>query len=203
MPGYPEFREKSVSWTWFRLGPEYDPDPARRKAFSGQQFPVHAFDDLCKQTSPRWRQSSQQTEEAYDEYVCSFPDGCVILSHSQGGRFSTAAAHSRPDFVKAHISLEPFYLSPPHKELDLSLVEHIPQLFICGDYLDADPAWIEHRDMSLAYVSALKARGADATLVELPSIGIKGNSHMIHNDRNSDDIADFIQKWMHERGLMK
>jgi len=38
-------------------------------------------------------------------------------------------------------------------------------------------------------------------VVDLPKAGIKGNSHMIMMDRNSDQVAELIQKWLADRGL--
>lgn len=40
--------------------------------------------------------------------------------------------------------------------------------------------------------------GGHATLWRLPEKGIKGNSHMIMQDRNNLQIADLILKWMEE-----
>ena len=42
---------------------------------------------------------------------------------------------------------------------------------------------------------------AAPTSIDLPDIGLKGNSHMIMMDRNSDQVADLIQKWLLGKGL--
>ena len=34
-------------------------------------------------------------------------------------------------------------------------------------------------------------------------MGITGNTHMVMMDTNSDQVAQMIQKWMADRGLMK
>ena len=34
-------------------------------------------------------------------------------------------------------------------------------------------------------------------------MGVSGNGHMMMMDRNSDQIAQMIQKWMADKGLMK
>jgi hypothetical protein len=34
-------------------------------------------------------------------------------------------------------------------------------------------------------------------------MGVAGNTHMMMMDRNSDQVAGLIQKWMTEKGLMQ
>jgi hypothetical protein len=38
-------------------------------------------------------------------------------------------------------------------------------------------------------------------VVDLPDAGIKGNSHMLMMDKNNDQVADLIQKWLLDKGL--
>ena len=45
--------------------------------------------------------------------------------------------------------------------------------------------------------------GGKIDFVSLPEKGIKGNGHMMMMDTNSDQVAELIQKWMTDRGLMK
>jgi hypothetical protein len=39
--------------------------------------------------------------------------------------------------------------------------------------------------------------------VSLPETGIKGNGHMLMMDTNSDQVAELVQKWMADHGLMQ
>ena len=39
--------------------------------------------------------------------------------------------------------------------------------------------------------------------VDLPDLGIKGNTHMPMMDKNSDQVAQVIQDWMAKQGLMR
>ena len=39
--------------------------------------------------------------------------------------------------------------------------------------------------------------------MSLPEKGIKGNGHMLMMDTNSDQVAEVVQKWMADRGLMQ
>jgi hypothetical protein len=40
-------------------------------------------------------------------------------------------------------------------------------------------------------------------LVHLPSVGIKGNSHFLMQEKNNQQIMDLAVKWLHEKGLDK
>jgi len=37
--------------------------------------------------------------------------------------------------------------------------------------------------------------------IELPEIGIYGNTHFLMSDLNNIQIADLLSKWMKEKGL--
>ena len=46
------------------------------------------------------------------------------------------------------------------------------------------------------FVDKLKAAGGDAEMMYLPARGIKGNSHMLMQDRNNLQLADLILTWI-------
>ena len=48
----------------------------------------------------------------------------------------------------------------------------------------------------------LKDAGGSVDVVDLPDVGIKGNSHMMMMDKNSDEIAGMIQKWLVDKKLV-
>ena len=56
-------------------------------------------------------------------------------------------------------------------------------------------------DMAKKFVAAVNRHGGDATLVELPKIGITGNTHFLMGDLNNDKLADLMAKWLHEKKL--
>ena len=37
---------------------------------------------------------------------------------------------------------------------------------------------------------------------DLPKMGIKGNTHMLMMDRNSDEIAKLVSDWIGKQGLV-
>ncbi len=50
------------------------------------------------------------------------------------------------------------------------------------------------------YGNAIRAAGGTVDWVNLLVVGIKGNSHMLMQDKNSDQVAEVIQKWLVGKG---
>lgn len=57
--------------------------------------------------------------------------------------------------------------------------------------------------MAKQFVEAINRHGGDATLVHLPDIGIKGNSHFLMQEKNNAEIMQLVLNWLHEKGLDK
>ena len=200
----PFFRTKKEAWELFRIGPKdsYDTDSSRRKAHTeGTQFPVAAFDQFAKQSVPRWATNDAATQAAYDQLVQRVCP-CVIVVHSQGGNFTFNAALKAPGKVKAVIAIEPSGAPNPEKT-DLGPLRDVPHLFVWGDYLDREALWQKITPAIDKYEQTLRKQGTPVDRIDLPKLGIKGNSHMLMMDKNSDDIARLVQDWMVKQGLTK
>ena len=57
--------------------------------------------------------------------------------------------------------------------------------------------------MKVLLVNGINRRGGDVTLVHLPDIGIKGNSHFLMQEKNNKQIMELALKWLDEKGLSK
>ena len=200
--GEPVFRTKQEAWEAFRIGPDgsYATDPAARKAHSGQGFPLAAFDAFAMQSVPRWVSNDAKTQAAYNALVAKVCP-CVIVVHSQGGNFGFNAALAAPEKVKALIAVEPS--GAPPETANLVAVKDVPQLIVWGDFVPQSELWTKLIQASTNYHKALAAMGGKVDWVSLPDKGIKGNGHMLMMDTNSDQIAELIQTWMSDRGLMR
>ncbi|MBP2658393.1 MAG: esterase [Firmicutes bacterium] len=197
----PIFRTKKESWESFRIGPTYDDDPAKRIPYSGGLFPAESFDQFMKSAIPRWTTNNQATQEAYDKLVQTVGPS-VIVVHSQSGAFGERAVLNAPEKVKAVVLLEPSGAPDPTKE-NLALIKNIPHLYIWGDNIDKYPTWPKYYANVARYRDALIKTGVPVTWIELPKMGIKGNSHMLMMDKNSDQIAEIVQKWLESQKIMK
>jgi hypothetical protein len=58
------------------------------------------------------------------------------------------------------------------------------------------------RQADVTFGDAVRAAGGSVDVVDLPAACIKGNSHMLMMDKNNGEIADLIQKWLSEKGLV-
>jgi pimeloyl-ACP methyl ester carboxylesterase len=201
--GKPMFRPKGEAWELFRFGPvgSYNVDPAKRTAYPGVQFPVDKLDDFAKQLTPRWSTTDALTQRAYDELVervCP----CAIVVHSQGGNFGYNMVLHNPNKIKALVLLEPTG-APDPATADKSASAKTPQLAIWGDNIEGDKIWMPNRQASASWRDAVKSAGGTFDWIELPKLGIAGNTHMMMMDRNSDQVADIVQNWLKGHGSMK
>ena len=194
--GEPFFRTKKEAWELFRIGPvdSYQTNPAQRKSWPETQFPTAAFDQFVKQGVPRWSTNDAATQRAYDELVQKFCP-CVIIVHSQGGNFAFNAALNAPDKIRAIAAIEPSGAPDPSKT-DLARLKAVPHLFVWGDYLDTHDLWKKITPAIARYRDGLRAAGSSVTEISLPGRGIRGNSHMLMMDRNSDEIAGIVKHWL-------
>jgi pimeloyl-ACP methyl ester carboxylesterase len=196
----PQFLTKANPFERFRIGQgpgSWNADPAKMRALPGTQFPVEAYDDFVKQIVPRWLDTDDAIIAAYTalvDKVCP----CAILFHSQAGAFGFRVAQARPDKVKALVAVEPAVAGDKDKAANLKA---IPVLFVYGDNIATDSRWPKMRQIGLDYGEALRAAGGKVDVVNLPEVGIKGNSHMMMMDRNNGQIADLIDTWLAVKGL--
>ena len=186
----------------FRIGDgagSWSTDPSKRRLLPGSQFPVEAYESYMKQQVPRWLTTDDAIVAAYlalVDKVCP----CVLLVHSQGGAFGFKVAEQRPDKVKAIVAIESATAGDVAKAAAL---KSTPTLMVFGDYVDEHPRWSTFKKIDTEYANAVRAAGGTVDWINLPDIGIKGNSHMLMQDKNNAEIADVIQKWLVGKSLVE
>lgn len=198
--GDPVFLPLGDPWERFRVGPigSWNDDKAKRVTYPGVQFPIDAYEQFMKQGVPRWVTTDEQIVAAYIalvDKVCP----CVVLVHSQAGSFGFKVAEARPDKVKALIAVEP---SATGAKENVAALRDIPIVVIYGDNAKDHPRWGKIRQNVVNYVGAIREAGGKAEVIDLPDIGIKGNTHMVMMDKNSDEVAEVMQKWLVSKGFV-
>ncbi len=124
--------------------------------------------------------------------------GAVLVSHSQSGIYPFQTAALDRTGIRALVAIEPAACPDPAKD-DLAPYKDLPILVLFGDYVDASPRWAPRLKQCRSFVAAANAAGGRAELILLPEIGIHGNSHMLMQDKNSLDIADWLAGWIEKR----
>jgi hypothetical protein len=124
--------------------------------------------------------------------------GAILMGHSESGFFPQQAALLNPAGIRGMISIE--MPCPDLSAEQIGTLAKIPTLVMFGDHLgdvQSGPAnWAQSLDTCNTYVKKVKDAGGDAVMMYLPQMGIKGNSHMLMQDRNSLQLADLIIDWI-------
>ncbi len=63
--------------------------------------------------------------------------------------------------------------------------------------------WRARMEMARKWRDTVNKYGGDVTVIHLPEIGIKGNTHFPFSDLNNIVITDLLSKCLQEKGLDK
>ncbi len=151
----------------------------------------------------------------------------ILVTHSQSGGMGWLTALKSPN-IKAIVSYEPMsnflfpqgevpeaipYLGGSLKAMEVPLSEFkkltaIPIVMYYGDYIPEQAVenpgqeqWRAAYEMAKKWKDAVNKHGGDVTLIHLPEIGIKGNTHFPMSDLNNVKIADLMSEWLKEKDL--
>ena len=213
--------------TWFdifRVGlwPEY---------FPGVQFPRDAasLDQYFRQITPNTGPFDLQV--ASDAVAALFGriGPGILVNHSQGGGVGWFAGIKSPA-IRAIVSYEPGSNFPfpegevppplpsaagPLAAVGVPLAEfqrltRIPIVIFYGDYIPEQPTanrgqdqWRVRVAMARQWVQAVNRHGGDASVVCLPDIGIRGNTHFPFSDLNNVEVADEMTRFLAAKHLQE
>jgi pimeloyl-ACP methyl ester carboxylesterase len=178
------------AWAIFRFGPEYP------KVYPGMQFPLEAQGEFWKQMVQDWSAAlptPNPTVPALSELAIKL-GRTILISHSQSGVYPFQTAALNTQGIAGIVAIEPG--ACPLATDDMTPYTKMPILVLFGDYVELSPRWAPRLKMCKEFVAAATKAGGKAELVELPKIGIHGNSHMLMQDRNSLAIADWLSNWI-------
>lgn len=211
--------------TWFdifRVGvwPDY---------FSGVQFPrdPESLDQYFRQITPNTGPFDLQVASAAVAALFERIGPAVLVSHSQGGGVGWFTALKTSN-IRAIVSYEPGSNFPfPQGEVPPTLPSaagplaalgvpmevfmtftRMPICMVYGDFIPDQPTPLRGQDqwrvrlaMARLWAQAVNRHGGDATVVCLPDIGIRGNTHFPFSDTNNKEIADHLSGFLQSKGL--
>lgn len=123
----------------------------------------------------------------------------AIVSYEPGSGFIFPEGEVPPSMPSAGGTLEGS--SVPSS--DFTALAKIPIIIYYGDNIPSQPVanpgqdgWRVRLAMARLWRDAVNRRGGDVTVVHLPEIGIKGNTHFPFSDLNNVRIADEMSKFL-------
>jgi hypothetical protein len=151
----------------------------------------------------------------------------ILFTHSQSGGPGWLTATKNQN-VRAVVSFEPGSnfvfpegeLPPPMPNAfdilegvavpisEFMALTRIPIIIFYGDNIPAQPtnmptqdSWRARLQMARLWRDTINKHGGDVTVVHLPQIGIRGNTHFPFSDLNNVEIADQVSKFLEEKDL--
>ena len=197
--GEPVFATLGFAWETYRIGAPGSFQPARDKrvAYPGAQFPVDDYENLVRQLVPRWVTTDDAILRAYIAEIDRVGP-CVLVVHSQSGTIAYRAALARPDKVKAIVDVEGTLRGDA---ATAAIVKHIPIVVIYGDNVEKSEFFATQRATNLKMAETARSVGGSVEIIDLPAMGITGNSHFLMMEKNSAQIADIVERWLVGKGL--
>lgn len=210
-PSVGQDQQNFVAW---RLGPKY-PD-----FFPGVQFPTKDAAAWDQATRARYDEfdtiENAQLEADAAVKAIDRIGPTVLVTNSAGGLRGLLAALKTAN-VKAIVAYEnPGYVFPSDLEApkgperfgpvivspeEFLKLTRIPIQFVFGDNLDKSPTWSGYAQTCREFVNLINARGGKAEILILPSVGIKGNTHIPFADLNNVAVADQLSAFLKREKL--
>ena len=92
---------------------------------------------------------------------------------------------------------------------DFMKLTKIPIILYYGDNIQKSETlvgpdkWYTELQMAKNFVETINRHGGQAELVELPKVGLKGNTHFLMADLNNVELANLVESWLKSKGLDK
>jgi pimeloyl-ACP methyl ester carboxylesterase len=199
-------------FTQFRIGlwPNYN---------EGVQFPrdEKSLDQFFRMMTPDTGRIAEDAIVSALSAVFDKSGEGILFTHSAGGSpgWRTAIQNDR---IKAVVAIEPGGFVFPEGEVPANMqgispdefmrLTEIPVIVYFGDYIPDEETgafsqnfWRSVLETAKQWAEVVNSRGGDVTVVHLPEIGIKGNTHFIMSDLNNQEIAGHLAEWLTQKGL--
>jgi hypothetical protein len=84
---------------------------------------------------------------------------------------------------------------------DFNKLTKIPMQFVWGDNIEKSPSWTAYVKLCEQFVTTVNKHGGHAEILHLPSVGLKGNTHIPFADLNNIEVADQLSLFLKNNHL--
>ena len=156
------------------------------------QFPTDSFADFAL-NYPYVGPSTYRYEDAISAVIDSIKGKVWLLSHSAGTQPAVLAAHQKRAKLNGFILIEP---AGPPDSTDFPDFNGLHMFGVYGDYITSRNQ--TSRKVAVESVSIkFQNAGGISDVVSLPDDSlVKGNSHLMMQDKNSKYVFNIIEHWL-------
>ncbi len=210
---------RQYAWSRWRLGPQYP------EVFPVQAFPMKAVESFMQHLVPTVSDDPQIITGALVALLDKIGPA-VVVTHSQSGLFGWLAG-ARSPHIKGVVSYEPGFVfqqgevpapiplfkgtqasGTPVTAQEFTNLTKIPLQVVYGDNIPKQPIPDLVADgrraqvvTSVMFADAINKKGGKASVLHLPDVGLKGNSHFMFSDLNNIQVADQLSVFLQKHGL--
>jgi hypothetical protein len=206
-------QQNFVAW---RLGAKY------LEWFPGVQFPTNDPKAWDQATRARYDEfdtvkNAQLETDAAAKAIDQIGPSVLVTNSAGGWRAMLTALKTKSDNIKAIVAYEnPGYIFPegqgPQLEpgpfgpvyvpmSEFKKLTRIPIQFVWGDNIEKSPVWTKYLGWCKQFVALVNANGGHAEILQLPSVGLKGNTHIAFADLNNVAVADQLSAFLRRNKL--
>jgi len=209
----PRLNADQTNFTAWRFG------PAQGQWFDGLQFPkgnAEAYDQAMSARYQEFDIAKNAHLEAEAAAKAIDRIGPSVLVTNSAGDWRAMLAALKSDNVKGIVAYEPAAFvfpegegpqrpeggfGPTHVPLaEFMRLTRIPIQIVWGDNTEKT-YWSKVVETSRQFVDSVNAHGGHAEILMLPSVGLKGNTHIAFADLNNVQVADQLSLFLKKNKL--
>lgn len=195
-----------ITWgmeeTWKRWGF----GPKVGTLFESSQFPMEYYEEFYKMIVPvcideRFKGFGSPLKAEGIVSLLERIGPAIVVNHSGSGLSCFDAVKMRPELFSAIVTVEPVEIPADEDEIRRFFLDQ-RILGVFGDHRqqrsDAGANMVNKFEALQYLIDRIVEANGTAKMIDLPALGMIGNSHIMMLDKNSDEIAQLIIHWLQE-----
>lgn len=130
----------------------------------------------------------------------------VVVAHPNGGvKEQVAGLYAQRLAEKGYVTIAAYQGASGGRPRNMDKPAYrIEDIHGMADFITRYPCVdVARLEMARKWRDAVNKRGGDVTVVHLPEVGVKCNTHFHFSDLNNLQVADLMSAWLSKQGLDK